>query len=106
MIKKICPRIITAANNLDRNLKVSVIATTEDKDDKVKDAFYVDLEDAVALIVLIFFVRAVVRCLISISSFLELMLLTLANESVSDFDNTEETSVDDVSKKILSRLIV
>ena len=46
------------------------------------------------------------RCLISISSFLELMLLTLANESVSDFDNTEETSVDDVSKKILSRLIV
>ena len=58
MIKKICPRIITAANNLDRNLKVSVIATTEDKDDKVKDAFYVDLEDAVALIVLIFFCQS------------------------------------------------
>ena len=55
MIKKICPRIITAPNNLDGNLKVSVIAPTEDKDDKEKDAFYVDLEDAVALIVLILF---------------------------------------------------
>ena len=51
LIKKISRRIVTA--HLDGNPKVSVIADyapTEDKNDKEKDAFYVDLETAVAFI--------------------------------------------------------